>query len=58
VDDVVSIDTLAAVAAVSLVAAVVVGLFPRLPVPQVVLLLAGGMVLGPHVLDVGAAQDV
>jgi Kef-type K+ transport system membrane component KefB len=58
VDDVVSIDTLAAVAAVSLVAAVVVGLFPRLPVPQVVLLLAGGMLLGPHALDVGAAQDV
>jgi Kef-type K+ transport system membrane component KefB len=58
VDDVVSIDTLAAVAAVSLVAAVVVGLFPRLPVPQVVLLLAGGMVIGPQVLDVGTAQDV
>ncbi|PRY36072.1 transporter (CPA2 family) [Geodermatophilus tzadiensis] len=57
-DDVVSIDTLAAVAAVSLLAAVVVGLFPRLLVPQVVLLLAGGMVLGPHVLDVGAAADV
>jgi Kef-type K+ transport system membrane component KefB len=58
VDDVVAIDTLAAVAAVSLLAAVVVGLLPRLPVPQVVLLLAGGMVLGPHVLDVGAAPDV
>src|SRR3954471_13180987 len=58
VDDVVVIDTLAAVTAVSLLAAVVGGLFPRLPVPQVVLLLAGGMVLGPHVLDVGAAQDV
>jgi Kef-type K+ transport system membrane component KefB len=58
VDDVVSIDTLAAVTAVSLLAAVVVGLLPRLPVPQVVLLLAGGMVLGPDVLDVGAAQDV
>ncbi len=57
-DDVVAIDTLAAVAAVSLLAAVVVGLLPRLPVPQVVLLLAGGMVLGPHVLDVGAAPDV
>ncbi|SDC71125.1 Kef-type K+ transport system, membrane component KefB [Geodermatophilus telluris] len=57
-DDVVSIDTLAAVAAVSLLAAVVVGLFPRLLVPQVVLLLAGGMVLGPHVLDLGTAADV
>jgi Kef-type K+ transport system membrane component KefB len=58
VDDVVAIDTLAAVAAVSLLAALVVGLFPRLPVPQVVLLLAGGMVLGPHALDIGSAQDV
>ncbi|MGY1697817.1 MULTISPECIES: cation:proton antiporter [unclassified Geodermatophilus] len=57
-DDVVVIDTLAAVTAVSLVAAVVVGLVPRLPVPQVVLLLAGGMLIGPHVLDVGTAQDV
>jgi Kef-type K+ transport system membrane component KefB len=58
VDDVVSIDTLAAVAAVALLAALAVGLIPRLPVPQVVLLLAGGIVLGPHVLDVGAARDV
>ncbi|SNS25828.1 transporter, CPA2 family [Geodermatophilus saharensis] len=57
-DDVVVLDTLAAVTAVSLVAAVVVGLLPRLPVPQVVLLLAGGMLIGPHALDVGTAQDV
>jgi Kef-type K+ transport system membrane component KefB len=58
VDDVVSIDTLAVVAAVSLLAAVVVGLFPRLPVPQVVLLLAGGIVIGPDVLALGAPADV
>jgi Kef-type K+ transport system membrane component KefB len=58
VDDVLSIDTLAAVAAVSLLAALVVGMFPRLPVPQVVLLLAGGIVIGPHALGLGAAQDV
>ena len=57
-DDVVSVDTLAAVAAVSLVAALAKGLFPRLPVPQVVLLLAGGILLGPHVLDAGRAGDV
>ncbi|MGY1775515.1 cation:proton antiporter [Geodermatophilus sp. SYSU D00804] len=57
-DDVVVIDTLAAVTAVSVLAAVLVGLFPRLPVPQVVLLLAGGMLLGPSALDVGTAQDV
>src|SRR3954470_13340969 len=58
VDDVVSIDTLAAVAAVALVAAVLVGLLPRLPVPQVVLLLAGGIVIGPDVLAIGSASDV
>jgi Kef-type K+ transport system membrane component KefB len=58
VDDVVSIDTLAAVAAVALLAALVVGFFPRLPVPQVVLLLAGGVVIGPDVLGVGAPADV
>jgi Kef-type K+ transport system membrane component KefB len=58
VDDTVSIDTLAAVAAVALLAAVLVGLLPRLPVPQVVLLLAGGVVLGPDVLGLGSAADV
>ena len=57
-DDVLSIDTLAAVSAVSLLAALVVGWFPRLPVPQVVLLLAGGILIGPHALDVGTAADV
>ena len=36
-DDVVSIDTLAAVAGVALLAALLVGLLPRLPVPQVAL---------------------
>jgi Kef-type K+ transport system membrane component KefB len=58
VDDVVSIDTLAAGAAVALVAALLVGLLPRLPVPQVVLLLAGGVVVGPHILGVGTPGDV
>jgi len=58
VDDVVSIDTLAAAAAVALLAAVIVGLFPRMPVPQVVLLLAGGIVIGPDVLGIGVPQDV
>jgi Kef-type K+ transport system membrane component KefB len=58
VDDVVSIDTLAAVAAVALAAAVLVGFLPRLPVPQVVLLLVGGVLIGPEVLAVGAPADV
>ncbi|GAA4734985.1 cation:proton antiporter [Modestobacter marinus] len=57
-DDVVSIDTLAAVAAVALLAALLVGLLPRLPVPQVVLLLVGGVVIGPHVLGIGSPAGV
>ncbi|MCV2489204.1 cation:proton antiporter [Geodermatophilus sp. YIM 151500] len=57
-DDVVSIDTLAAAAAVALLAALLVGLLPRMPVPQVVLLLAGGIVIGPDVLGVGSPADV
>jgi Kef-type K+ transport system membrane component KefB len=58
VDDVLSIDTLAAVAAVALLASLIVGLLPRLPVPQVVLLLVGGMVIGPDVLALGVPGDV
>ena len=57
-DDVVSIDTLAVVAGVALVAALLVGLLPRLPVPQVVLLLVGGVVVGPDVLGLGTPADV
>ena len=57
-DDVLAIDTLAAVAAVALAAPILLGLLPRLPVPQVVLLLAGGILIGPHVLDLGAPGDV
>jgi Kef-type K+ transport system membrane component KefB len=58
VDDVLAIDTLAAVAAVALAAPILLGLLPRLPVPQVVLLLAGGVLIGPHVLDLGTPGDV
>jgi Kef-type K+ transport system membrane component KefB len=58
VDDVVAIDTLVAVMAVALVAPLVVGLLPRLPVPQVVLLLAGGILIGPQVLALGSPGDV
>ncbi len=57
-DDVVAIDTLAVIAAISLVAPIVVGLLPRLPVPQVVLLLLGGILVGPDVLDLGGPEDV
>jgi Kef-type K+ transport system membrane component KefB len=58
VDDVVAIDTLVAVMAVALVAPLVVGLVPRLPVPQVVLLLAGGILIGPQVIGLGSPADV
>jgi Kef-type K+ transport system membrane component KefB len=58
VDGAVGVDSLAAVAAVALLAPLVLGLLPRLLVPQVVLLLVGGIVIGPHVLGVGTPGDV
>ena len=42
--------TLLSIAAVAAIAPVVVGLFPRWHVPQVVVLLAGGVVVGPYAL--------
>jgi Kef-type K+ transport system membrane component KefB len=58
VDAVVGIDSLVAVAAVALLAPLALGLLPRLLVPQVVLLLVGGMVIGPQVLGLGTPGDV
>jgi Kef-type K+ transport system membrane component KefB len=58
VEGAVGIGSLAAVAAVALVAPLVLGLLPRLLVPQVVLLLVGGIVIGPHVLAIGTPGDV
>ena len=57
-DGLLGVDTLVAVAAVALVAPLVVGLLPRLPVPQVVLLLAGGMLIGPDVLGLTSPGQV
>ncbi|WP_448625916.1 cation:proton antiporter [Geodermatophilus sp. URMC 64] len=57
-DDALAIDALVAVTAVALVAPIVVGLFPRLPVPQVVLLLAGGILIGPQVLGLSSPDSV
>ncbi|MGY1608426.1 MULTISPECIES: cation:proton antiporter [unclassified Geodermatophilus] len=57
-DGLVGVDTLVAVAAVALVAPLVVGLFPRLPVPQVVLLIAGGVLIGPDVLGLSTPDQV
>jgi Kef-type K+ transport system membrane component KefB len=36
----------------------VLGLLPRLLIPQVVLLIMGGMVIGPHVLGLGTPGGV
>jgi Kef-type K+ transport system membrane component KefB len=58
VDDVLVVDALVAVLAVALVAPLLVGLLPRLPVPQVVLLLAGGILIGPQVLGVSSPDGV
>src|SRR3954464_2328941 len=58
VEGAVGVGSLAAVAAVALLAPLVLGLLPRLLVPQVVLLLVGGIVIGPHVLGVAAPGDV
>ncbi len=57
-DGAVGVDSLVAVAAVALLAPLVLGLLPRLLVPQVVLLIVGGTVIGPHVLGLAAPGDV
>src|SRR3954463_5114388 len=57
-DDTLAIDALVPVAAVALLAPIVLGLLPRLPVPQVVLLLAGGVVIGPYVLGLSSPGQV
>ncbi|NYJ05771.1 cation:proton antiporter [Petropleomorpha daqingensis] len=50
--------SLVAVAVVALAAPILVGLVPRLPVPQVVLLLVGGILIGPQVLGLSSPEDV
>jgi Kef-type K+ transport system membrane component KefB len=57
-DDTLAIDALVPVAAVALLAPVLLGLLPRLPVPQVVLLLLGGIVIGPDVLALSSPGEV
>jgi Kef-type K+ transport system membrane component KefB len=53
-----TIDTLLVVAAVSAVAPLLLALAPWLRVPQVVLLIVGGIVTGPQVLDLGRPDSV
>ncbi|MGY1618670.1 cation:proton antiporter [Geodermatophilus sp. SYSU D00691] len=57
-DDALAIDALVPVAAVALLAPVLLGLVPRLPIPQVVLLLAGGVLIGPHALGLAAPAEI
>jgi Kef-type K+ transport system membrane component KefB len=52
------VGSLGVVAAVSLLAPLLLGLMPRLLVPQVVVLLVGGILIGPHVLGFGSPGDV
>jgi Kef-type K+ transport system membrane component KefB len=58
VDGSIGVASLVAVAVVALLAPLVVGLLPWLRLPQVVLLLAGGILIGPHVLGLGTSGDV
>lgn len=50
--------TLLAIAFISALAPLLVGLFPRAHIPQVVVLLAGGVTIGPHVLGWGDPTSV
>jgi Kef-type K+ transport system membrane component KefB len=50
--------TLLAVAAIAVLAPLLLGLLPRLRVPQVVLLLLGGMIVGPQLLAIAQPADI
>ncbi len=54
----VTLVTLLGILAVAVIAPLLTGLFPRTHVPQVVLLLAGGMIIGPFLLGVGDPASV
>jgi Kef-type K+ transport system membrane component KefB len=53
-----TIDTLLVIAAVAAATPLLVALLPWLRVPQVVLLIAGGIIIGPQVLDFGSPASV
>jgi Kef-type K+ transport system membrane component KefB len=53
-----TIDTLLAIAAVAAAAPLLLALLPWLRVPQVVILIAGGVLIGPEVLDLGTPSSV
>lgn len=53
-----TLDTLLAIVAIAVAAPLVAGVFPWLRIPQVVLLLGGGILIGPQVLGLGSAASV
>ena len=54
----IAVDTLVVVVAVAVLTPLLLGLLPSLEVPQVVLLLLGGILIGPHVFALGNAGSV
>jgi hypothetical protein len=53
-----TINTLLVIAVVAAAAPLLLALLPWLRVPQVVILIAGGIVIGPEVLDLGSPASV
>ncbi|MGE3285151.1 MAG: cation:proton antiporter [Pseudonocardia sp.] len=53
-----SVDTLLAVAVVGVLAPLILAVLPGPRIPQVVLLLVGGMIIGPQVLDLGTPESI
>ncbi|RTL70821.1 MAG: sodium:proton exchanger [Pseudonocardiaceae bacterium] len=53
-----ALDSLLAIAVVAALAPLLLGLVPKLRIPQVVLLLAGGIVIGPQVLGLATPVSV
>jgi Kef-type K+ transport system membrane component KefB len=53
-----ALQSLFVVALVAALAPVIVGLIPRLRVPQVVVLIVGGMIVGPQVLDWAEPESI
>jgi Kef-type K+ transport system membrane component KefB len=58
VDVKIAVDTLVVVVAVAVLTPLLLGLLPSLQAPQVVLLLLGGILIGPHVFALGNARSV
>jgi Kef-type K+ transport system membrane component KefB len=53
-----ALQSLFVVALVAALAPVVIGLIPRLRVPQVVVLIVGGVIVGPQALDLAEPESI